>query len=133
MLRFRTRDRVIVKTGPCACGRTGPRLRCIGRTDDMLILRGVNVWPSAVRDVVAGFRPEATGEMLIRVDGEGPKVDPPLRVRVEAGSAAGAGLAARIEQAIRAKLIVQARVELVPRGVLPRTEMKAKLVERNIS
>jgi len=133
MLRFRTRDRVIVKTGPCACGRTGPRLRCIGRTDDMLILRGVNVWPSAVRDVVAGFRPEATGEMLIRVDGEGPKVDPPLRVRVEAGSAAGAGLAVRIEQAIRAKLIVQARVELVPRGVLPRTEMKAKLVERNIS
>ena len=71
--------------------------------------------------------------MLIRVDGEGPKVDPPLRVRVEAGSAAGEGLAARIEQAIRAKLIVQARVELVPRGVLPRTEMKAKLVERNIS
>ena len=131
MLRFRTRDRVTVKTGPCACGRTGPRLRCIGRTDDMLIVRGVNVWPSAVKDVVAGFRPEVSGEMLIRMDGEGPKVDPPLRIRVEAGSGAGDGLAARIEQALRARLIVQARVELVPRGVLPRTEMKASLVERN--
>lgn len=133
MLRFRTRDRVTVKAGPCPCGRTGPRLRCIGRTDDMLILRGVNVWPSAVKDVVAGFRPETTGEMLISVDGAGPKVDPPLRVRVEAGIGAGDGLAARIEQALRARLIVQARVKLVPRGVLPRTEMKAKLVERNIS
>ena len=133
MLRFRTRDRVTVKTGPCACGRTGPRLRCIGRTDDMLIVRGVNVWPSAIKDVVAGFRPEVTGEMLIAVNGAGPKVDPPLRVRVEAGAADSDGLAARIEQALRAKLIVQARVELVPRGVLPRTEMKARLVERNIS
>ena len=38
------------------CGRTGPRVRCLGRTDDMLIVRGVNVFPSAVRDVVAGSR-----------------------------------------------------------------------------
>ena len=42
---------------PCACGRTGPRVRCIGRTDDMLIVRGVNVFPSAVREVVSRLRP----------------------------------------------------------------------------
>ena len=132
MLRFRTRDRVVVDTAPCACGRTGPRLRCIGRTDDMLIVRGVNVWPSAVKDVVTGFRPEVSGEVLIAVDGPGPKIDPPLRIKVETGSAAVSdGLAARIEQALRAKLIVSARIELVPRGVLPRTQMKAKLVERS--
>ena len=47
LLRFRTRDHVEVRTSPCACGRTGPRVRCIGRTDDMLIVRGVNVFPSA--------------------------------------------------------------------------------------
>ena len=41
---------------PCACGRTGPRVRCIGRTDDMLIVRGVNVFPSAVREVVSAVR-----------------------------------------------------------------------------
>ena len=45
LLRFRTRDHVEVRTGPCACGRTGPRIRCVGRTDDMLIVRGVNVFP----------------------------------------------------------------------------------------
>ena len=56
LLRFRTRDHVEVRMTPCACGRTGPRVRCIGRTDDMLIVRGVNVFPSAVREVVHGFR-----------------------------------------------------------------------------
>lgn len=136
MLRFRTRDRVVVKTAPCPCGRTGPRLRCIGRTDDMLIVRGVNVWPSAVKDVITGFRPEVSGEVLISVDGPGPTVDPPLRIRVEVGSGGGSGdptsLSARIEQALRAKLIVSTKVELVPRGVLPRTQMKAKLVEHNV-
>ena len=134
MLRFRTRDRVVVKTAPCTCGRTGPRLRCIGRTDDMLIVRGVNVWPSAVKDVVTAFRPEVSGEVLISVDGPGPIVDPPLRIRVETDSCAGdaESLAARIEQALRAKLIVSAKIELVPRGVLPRTQMKAKLVDRNV-
>lgn len=134
MLRFRTRDRVVVKTAFCTCGRTGPRLKCIGRTDDMLILRGVNVWPSAVKDVITAFRPEVSGEVLISVDGPGSTVDPPLRIRVETGSCAGdaESLAGRIEQALRAKLIVSAKVELVPRGVLPRTQMKAKLVERNV-
>ena len=57
LLRFRTRDHVQVRTSPCACGRTGPRVRCIGRTDDMLIVRGVNVFPSAVREVVSAFAP----------------------------------------------------------------------------
>ena len=42
---------------PCPCGRTGPRVRCIGRTDDMLIVRGVNVFPSALREVVSEFEP----------------------------------------------------------------------------
>ncbi len=57
LLRFRTRDHVEVRTSPCPCGRTGPRVRCIGRTDDMLIVRGVNVFPSAVREVVSAFAP----------------------------------------------------------------------------
>lgn len=134
MLRFRTRDRVVVSTAPCACGRSGPRLRCIGRTDDMLIVRGVNVWPSAVKDVVTAFRPDVSGELLISIDGPGPSADPPVRIKVETGSAAaGRGdLAARIERSLRAKLVFSARVELVPRGVLPRTQMKARLVECNV-
>ena len=57
LLRFRTRDHVEVRMAPCACGRTGPRVRCVGRTDDMLIVRGVNVFPTAIRDVVGAFSP----------------------------------------------------------------------------
>src|SRR5262249_39118582 len=44
LLRFRTRDHVQVRVDTCACGRTGPRIRCVGRTDEMLIVRGVNVF-----------------------------------------------------------------------------------------
>ena len=130
LLRFRTRDRVVVNTTPCACGRTGPRLRCIGRSDDMLIVRGVNVWPSAIKDVVMGFRPKVSGELLISLPDPGPKVDPPVAIKVELGDGEpDSGLAGRIEQALRAKLIFSAKVELVSRGVLPRTEMKARLIE----
>ncbi len=59
LLRFRTRDHVEFRTSPCACGRTSPRVRCLGRTDDMLIVRGVNVFPSAVREVVNAFAPRS--------------------------------------------------------------------------
>src|SRR4029453_11298671 len=78
LLRFRTRDHVEVRPGSCACGRTGPRVRCIGRTDDMLIVRGVNVFPSAVREVVSAFAPRVSGNILVRPQAPGVKQDPPL-------------------------------------------------------
>ena len=133
MLRFRTRDRVVINTTLCACGRTGPRLRCIGRSDDMLIMRGVNVWPSAIKDVIMSFKPEINGEMLISLDSPGPQVDPPLLIKVEAaeGTQHSEDLASRIEHALRAKLIFTANVQLVAHGTIPRTEMKAKLIEHN--
>ncbi|HSB18048.1 MAG TPA: hypothetical protein VLE22_26590, partial [Bryobacteraceae bacterium] len=80
LLRFRTRDRVAVLGTSCACGRTSVRLRCVGRTDDMLIVLGVNVFPSAVKDVVAGFYPRTTGEVQILLEQPGPAVPPPLKV-----------------------------------------------------
>ena len=83
LLRFRTRDHVAVRTSPCPCGRTGPRIRCLGRTDDMLIVRGVNVFPSAVRDVVSAFVPEVSGHVLVRPRARGVTQEPPLPVRVE--------------------------------------------------
>ena len=84
LLRFRTRDHVrICRTGPCPCGRTGPRIRCIGRTDDMLIVRGVNVFPSAVREVVGAFAPDVSGHILVRPQAPGVKQEPPLPVAVE--------------------------------------------------
>src|SRR5438132_273905 len=85
LVRFRTRDRIVVKTSPCRCGRTGPRLFCIGRTDDMLIVAGVNVWPSAIADVIGSFRPRTTGALQILLSEPGPKVTPPLRMQIEYG------------------------------------------------
>jgi phenylacetate-CoA ligase len=132
LLRFRTRDHVQVRTSPCRCGRTGPRVRCIGRTDDMLIVRGVNVFPSAVREVVGGFAPRVSGHILVRPQAPGVKQEPPLPVAVELARDEGpdAALAGAIRERLRDVLIVQTRVELVPWGSLHRSEYKSKLVER---
>ncbi|MGH3017592.1 MAG: phenylacetate--CoA ligase family protein [Gaiellaceae bacterium] len=132
LLRFRTHDHVQVWTSPCPCGRTGPRLRCIGRTDDMLIVRGVNVFPSAVREVVSAFSPDVSGHILVRPQASGVKQDPPLPVSVELarGARADEGLADAIRDRLRAVLVVQTQVELVPWGTLRRSEYKSTLVER---
>ena len=131
LLRFRTRDHVVVRTSPCRCGRTGPRIRCVGRTDDMLIVLGVNVFPSAVREVASGFAPQVSGNVLVKPRAAGVKQEPPLPVAVELrrGATADAGLAEAIRERLRAVLVVQTRVELVPWGSLQRSEYKSKLVE----
>ena len=131
LLRFRTRDHVEVRTSPCKCGRTSPRIRCVGRTDDMLIVRGVNVFPSAVREVVSAFAPEVSGHILVRPQAPGVKQEPPLPVTVELArdAAADASLAEAIREKLRNVLVVQTRVDLVPWGSLRRSEYKSKLVE----
>jgi phenylacetate-CoA ligase len=132
LLRFRTRDHVEVRTRPCACGRTGPRIRCIGRTDDMLIVRGVNVFPAAIREVVGAFAPHVSGHVLVRPQTQGVKQDPPLPVSVELAPDARADdrLAETIRERLRETLVVQTRVELVPWGSLRRSEYKSTLVDR---
>jgi phenylacetate-CoA ligase len=132
LLRFRTRDQVQVWTSPCGCGRTAPRVRCIGRTDDMLIVRGVNVFPSAVREVVGAFAPQVSGQILVRPQARGSKQEPPLPVSVELGPDADAdsSLAEAIRERIRDVLVVETSVELVPWRSLERSEYKSKLVER---
>ena len=132
LLRFRTRDHVVVRTSACACGRTGPRVRCVGRTDDMLIVRGVNVFPTAIREVVGEFAPRVSGHVLVRPQTPGVKQDPPLPVSVELARGADPddGLALAIRDRLRSVLVVSTRVELVPFGALGRSEYKSRLVER---
>ncbi len=132
LLRFRTRDHVEVRTSPCKCGRTSPRVRCVGRTDDMLIVRGVNVFPSAIREVVSRFAPEVSGHILVKPQGPGVKQEPPLPVAVELarGATAGAALADAIRERLRDVLLVQTHVELVPWGSLQRSDYKSILVQR---
>lgn len=131
LLRFRSRDHVRLRMGRCACGRETPRVRCLGRTDDLLILRGVNLYPSALREVIGSFAPEVSGVIAIRPPRLGPKQAPPLPVVVELGEGRGptAALAEAIQRRVRDVLIVSTKIELVPRGSLPRTDYKSKLVD----
>ena len=131
LLRFRTRDHVRFRLGECRCGRTGPRVRCIGRTDDMLIVRGVNVFPSAVREVVSAFAPDVSGHILVKPQSPGVKQEPPLPVSVELARDAIAdhALAEAIRARLRNVLVVQTHIDLVPWGSLRRSEYKSKLVE----
>jgi phenylacetate-CoA ligase len=129
LLRFRTRDHVRLYVGRCACGRTSPRVRCIGRTDDMLIVRGVNVFPSAVREVVNEFAPAVAGFVVIRPRAKGIRQEPPLPVSVELAPGVNVeGLEGRIRTRVREKLLVATEIELLPPGSLPRSEYKSKLV-----
>jgi len=131
LARFRSRDHAMWWSSRCSCGRATPRVRCIGRSDDLVILRGVNVFPSAVRAVVAGFAPRVSGAMLIRPLRRGVRQEPPLPVQVELGpgEAAEAGLAEAIEQAVRTTLVATIRVTLVPFGSIARSEYKTKLLD----
>lgn len=131
LLRFRTRDHVEAWTSPCACGRTAPRVRCIGRTDDMLIIRGVNVFPAALREVVGEFVPAVSGTILVRPSRPGVAQEPPLPLEVELAKESGRaeGLAGRIAERIRETLTVAVRVNLVPFGSLQRSQYKSKLIE----
>jgi phenylacetate-CoA ligase len=132
LVRFRTRDHVEMRTSPCACGRTAPRVRCLGRTDDMLIVRGVNVFPAAVREVVSGFAPDVSGRILVRPSAAGVKQEPPLAVAVELPQDAvpSPALAGAIRARLRDVLVVQTEVELVPWGSLKRSDYKSRLVDR---
>jgi phenylacetate-CoA ligase len=131
LLRFRSRDHVVVQSGPCSCGRTSPRIRCIGRTDDMLIVRGVNLFPSAVREVVSEFQPAVSGPISIRPQKKGFRQDPPLRIVVEVGEGhePGEALATAIRERLRERLLVTAEIALAPYGSLPRSDYKSKLVD----
>ena len=103
------------------------RVRCIGRTDDMLIVRGVNVFPSAIRELVAGFAPRVTGVLMVKPRRKGVRQDPPLPVVVE--GEASQDLEQAIQQQIRNILQVTTDVKIVPPRSLPRSEYKSKLID----
>lgn len=133
LVRFRSRDRVeVVGTQPIG-RRTSPRIRVLGRTDDMLISRGINVYPAAVSDVIAELRPLTTGLFKIIVDFPGHSTDRPIRVKVESAAigqearTAGETIANRIKNSLGFKAVV----EIVPPGTFePPGSRKPVLVER---
>ena len=105
VVRYRSRDHAEVVAMGCACGRTGPRIRCIGRTDDMLIYKGMNVFPTAIRDLVVE-RFAGRIEPMLRLwktRRDQVRFDRPIEVDVEASAplddAARGALALEIEDA----------------------------------
>jgi phenylacetate-CoA ligase len=131
LIRYRAHDVVrILGTGPCACGRTSFRFRMLGRSDDMLHVRGINVFPTGVGNTLAHLSDQLSGEFLIVVDHPPPHQY--LRVRVELAPnltpEQAPDLPERIVNALRDQLNFRAEPELVPYGTLPRTEQKARRV-----
>lgn len=132
MFRFRSRDHVVVTLQDNPTGRTGPRIRCIGRTDDMLIVRGVNLFPTALRNVLEDFSKETSGMFNIQPLAQGVLQDPPLPVVIEVAPGTNPkndALGERIKEAIKTRLLVTAQIQLVPHGTLPRETYKSKLVD----
>ena len=123
LFRFRSRDHVVVSLRDNPTGRTGPRIRCIGRTDDMLVIRGVNIFPSAVENIIREF-PEVL-EYRLTVDCE--KNLDMLHVEIEGRVSA----ADRVAQELHLRLGLRVDVTDVSLGTLPRFEGKAQRVIDN--
>src|SRR6266516_7930941 len=131
LVRYRARDVMrILGTGQCECGRTSFRFRILGRSDDMLHVRGINVFPTGVGNMLARLSNQLSGEFQIIVDHPPPHQY--LRVRVELAqnlvSDNVGDLPQQIIQTLRERLNFRAEPDLVPYGTLPRTEQKARRV-----
>jgi phenylacetate-CoA ligase len=124
LIRYRTGDLVRMSRGTCACGGSFARLEggILGRADDMFIVRGNNVFPSAVEAVVRQFPDVAEFRVHVRNDGALTQV----RLEIEPTSGASEDLAERVGLAVQTALSFRAEVQQVPPNSLPRFEMKAK-------
>jgi len=129
MIRLVSGDLAEWTDAPCACGRTYPRLPrgIIGRIDDMLTIRGENVYPSAIEDVVRGFAELGT-EFEVVVTREKQLDDLRVRVEVASSGAAPPDLVERVTASLRRALGVRPTVELCEPHSLKRTDLKSRRV-----
>ncbi|MDO8634884.1 MAG: AMP-binding protein, partial [Dehalococcoidia bacterium] len=118
LLKYKWGDMLQILTKPCVCGDTSYRMKILSRVDDMIIVKGVNVYPTAVKDVINGFIPRTTGEMRLVIEKEGVAQDPPVKVKVEYGKKVKSneleGLGKEIEQQFFSILRFRAAIEFVP-------------------
>jgi phenylacetate-CoA ligase len=128
-------DVVKIFTKECpVCGFKGKRAKIIGRADDMLILKGVNVYPAAIKNIITEFMPDVTGEMRIILTESPPKVVPPLRLKIEHGKQIGktdlTGLARKISDTMHHEIKIRPDIEFVPPGTLPKETRKTAVFEK---
>ncbi len=136
LIRYRIGDLTILNNETCDCGRTHPRImRIMGRTDDMLIIRGINVFPSQVESVLMNI-PEVGDHWEIIVNRVGPLDMMTIRVELtESGFSDKIGdlmkLKNKISKELKGVLNIAAEVDLVEPGTIPRSMGKAKRVTDN--
>jgi phenylacetate-CoA ligase len=129
VIRYRTGDLVRLNLSPCACGRTLARFDggLLGRTDDMLTIRGVNVYPTAIENVIRQF--SAVDEFQVTVKTRQEMRHLEVQIEVHSGNDAE-DVRARVEQAIYSALSLRPTVTVAPPGALARFEMKARRFQR---
>lgn len=130
LIRYRTHDLTRIIPEPCACGRAIPRHGHIrGRSDDMIIFRGVNIYPGQIADVLNGF-PEVGGEYHVELTRREGLDYMWLQVERLAGLSSGddAGLARAIGMEMHKRIMARIEVEIVDQGALPRTFSKSKRI-----
>ncbi|MFC4801429.1 phenylacetate--CoA ligase family protein [Neobacillus sp. GCM10023253] len=135
-IRYATGDVIQVFTSECpGCGFKGRRIKFVGRADDMLIVKGANVYPSAIKKVISTFVPDITGELRIVLNNPPPRVVPPLQIKLEYNSAFERTKLPELEARIKNALHTEARLtpEIIwcEPGTLEKSLTKTPLFEKN--
>ncbi len=126
VVRYRTGDIVVLRSERCRCGRTLARLEggIIGRTDDMVTVRGINVYPTAIESIVRSFQ-EIT-EFRTTISSAGALRSVSIEIECSSASGRADGLREQVSQKLREAIGLNMEVRIVPPGTLPRFEMKAR-------
>lgn len=128
LIRYRTHDLSRIIPGKCSCGSPYPRIDIIqGRTDDMMKIHGVNVFPSQIEEIIAEFD-EATSEYQIRISHLDGKDTMRLYIEATSGRTDFNELSQRVAERVKSKIGFTPIVKVVEEGLLPRSVKKAKRV-----
>jgi phenylacetate-CoA ligase len=134
LIRFNSNDIMQVFTTPCPCGRSGTRYKVIGRSDDMLKVKGVMVYPASIDNVITGFVPRVTGEFRIVLTEPPPRVVPPLKLKVEHGEDVPEdklpALAAEIADKMHDAIKIRPEITWIAPMSLERSAHKTQFIEK---
>lgn len=134
-LRMTLGDIHQVFTSPCPCGKSGFRYKVIGRTDDMLKVKGVMVYPAQIKNVVESFIPRTTGEFRIMLEEPPPRVVPPLKLKVEFGEGVKEGggleqLTVELQEKMHQHVKIRPEIHWVEPFSLERSDKKTQYIEK---
>jgi len=133
LIRFRSHDMVeIIQVGKCVCGRKGFRFEVLGRSDDMITVKGINIFPTAIENLLVEFPAFITGEFEILIDRNPPYEYLNIRIEHRSGLSEPDKISVKesIQNKIRESLVFTAKVELIPIGTIIKDEGKARRIKR---